>query len=66
MFFIVTKFFCRDKSFCLKLIFVSGPNYVMSRKENLRRNMEKFVDECLKHSYYTHVRSMFLVDFTFK
>ena len=23
-------------------------------------------DECLKHSYYTRVRFMFLVDFTFK
>ena len=26
----------------------------------------KAFDECLKHSYYTHIRFMFLVDFTFK
>ena len=32
----------------------------------MSRELNRRTDECLKHSYYTRVRFMFLVDFTFK
>ena len=32
----------------------------------IHKTLCREIDECLKHSYYTHVCFMFLVDFTFK
>ena len=54
----------------LRVLLILSNSAFQNHNHTIRRNIfvgaSRISDECLKHSYYTRVHFMFLVDFTFK